>query len=153
MNNSNYFGPPRYYYKVKPGGTFDEGTIAQLIDDYSNGTERGGVCSSCGQVPEKCGRGLFEGFQNGDHVQKVCPMCEFEEAESLVEERNKDLVLKQISDLVAEFIYYGRKAGCLFNPPDRESFRELIRSGYLTTDEIINSFKNELEESLKNYRL
>lgn len=76
--DSRYWGPPRNRYKVRPNSWFDEGTIANLIDDYSNGTE-GRICGNCGKLGTACGWGLFEGYRNGKLDQEVCNMCEFEE--------------------------------------------------------------------------
>lgn len=50
-------------YKVKPNTWFDEGTIAELLDDYRPALENSG---------------LFCGYVNGKLKEEICGFDEFE---------------------------------------------------------------------------
>lgn len=58
----------------------------------------------------------------------------------------KELILKAVGELVSDFIYYDRKMD--INLPKGE-IEKSIKSGEITIDEIVESFKNTLITSTK----
>ncbi len=57
---------------------------------------------------------------------------------------DKWTVLSQVERAAFDFVCYGRKGGGIYNPPNREDFRDMIASGGLTVDEIVAEFRKQL---------
>ena len=72
-----YHGPAITKFRVLPNTWFDEGTIATLLDDYTNSEP------ICGKHNRICGLGLFEGYKDGKLDEEVCSFCEFEPVNTL----------------------------------------------------------------------
>jgi hypothetical protein len=61
-----------------------------------------------------------------------------------VERREK--ILAEVSDLVADFLYYGRKDD---EDLPRGAIESALAAGELSLDELVGAFKTELEDNLK----
>ena len=58
----------------------------------------------------------------------------------------KDIVIATISDLVSDFLYYDRKNDDYLRPGTIE---ELIKTKRISIDEIVDTFRANLEKGLK----
>ena len=56
--------------------------------------------------------------------------------------REKQLILDHVQDLVGAFTYYDRKEGSL----TQKDLDQAIKTGIISTDEIVEKFKQELEK-------
>ena len=75
-------------------------------------------------------------------------MISKEDWDEFVEFDKKAYALEIISDIVADYLYYNRKEDEDLNRDDME---QLITSGQLTADEIIERFDKYLREALNEY--
>lgn len=58
----------------------------------------------------------------------------------------RKMILGAISDLVSDFLYYDRKED---EDLPRGAIEDAVKNGELTKDEIIEKFKNKLNEGMR----
>jgi hypothetical protein len=62
-----------------------------------------------------------------------------------MDESLKQLILGTVEDMVADFLYYDRKED---EDLPRGAIEEAVAQGQITIDEIVNQFRQSLEEAL-----
>jgi hypothetical protein len=62
-----------------------------------------------------------------------------------MDESLKQLILGTVEDMVADFLYYDRKED---EDLPRGAIEEAVAQGQITIDEIVNQFRQNLEEAL-----
>ena len=62
-----------------------------------------------------------------------------------MDESLKQLILGTLEDMVADFLYYDRKED---EDLPRGAIEEAVAQGQITIDEIVNQFRQNLEEAL-----
>ena len=62
-----------------------------------------------------------------------------------MDESLKQLILGTVEDMVADFLYYDRKED---EDLPRGAIEEAVAEGQITIDEIVNQFRQNLEEAL-----
>jgi hypothetical protein len=58
----------------------------------------------------------------------------------------RDRILGTVSDLIADFLYYGRNED---GELPRGAIEEAIKSGEITVDEIVDTFRKELVQGMR----